>query len=53
MVCTLIDFAHFILELLIAKVCGFIDISKIEFFKSFVNRKVKQSKKFEKPLKTS
>ena len=51
MVCRLIDFAYVVLELLIAKICGFVDISKIGFFNFSGNGSVKQYKKNSKTIK--
>ena len=46
------DFAHVVLELLIVKICGFINISEIEFFNFSGNGSVKRYKKNQNPLKT-
>ena len=45
MTCELIDFALVVLKLLIFKVCGIIDVSKIEFFNFSGTERVNQNKK--------
>ena len=52
MVCKLITFAPAFLKLLMFEICGFIGISKINFFNFTGNQSVKQNQKKLKQVQT-